>query len=1514
MKNFSKSILNYFATYNETRFRFNKKIPYTWTDDELTLDFSVFPELEREFLFPITENKPFSITIKKGQHQISLEQDIFKDLVLKKISQNFNLDYLESSIDQSEQNFANKKAFIVDDKGLAEEIERTQELDHEIFLEGIRIYNLALRQEIGKILLNIQSKKEEALQEKYNFEHKPNSSFNPFAIEQSIFDDLQKIAKKTTQGDEFLSRLKTYIQEHEFSMVMFDLHLMLLNFLQFMNSRTSFIFFNEIADESVTYPVFFIEVNIKNLGDEIIIENARDILMINTPAINSFRFENVLTTPRACLLSNATTNLTTIDQFFQAYYKNNQAICLKPNFKKVVAKGLPPIKYRMGLQLLEEDRKILDYSELITKLDTGAGKKFVDLVSNYVESNVENTTEEVHREFKQTYPKKSVKNIINDIPLRVNDSQKRILLAAKNPKNKVIKVEGPPGTGKSYTICALVYLANLINKSVLITSHKTQALDVVEKMLTDQFKSLHPKAKPSLLRLTKHTSLGATSNNFQSTLASASINAASERALNFNQEAVASDKQRLYDEIEQEYLDYCEKSEDYYVLLQKSFELVQREMALFGEDLLINKLPLDIDLHPLIGSQEKFSNFNLKSQISWGQFFQLFSEREKIESYIENCERLNKLQDQDMAENVPSNVREDDIDSLKSITESLLEYCNPDKSLSQFDFDAVDIIDLELTDPGFKISFTDANNAIELLQKLIQANKGIFSKIFKHSEKEEIEDTIKKDFPQILNALQERSPKEVHEDLKRVVDLANRYQDKYPFIKKDYFLVGHEVTSLNELKENFKALSSLKFDLLLNRIADLSAKQVPQLTLGVIHRYCIKFQSFLDYQSIKADVDDLLSLFNLGESQLHKLFNALQEVRQIINLFDTDFILLTDVFLDYYSQALSRLGINTEDINGLSKLSRKDKDVEKFWKFVELHQEVSHHQLLSPPDQNKIAQFEEKVHKLLEHQNDQRFKNFNNYSGDVQRAITAFNTGKRLNSEQAHMLFDNLSCIISPPNLISEYFPMEKDMVDILIIDEASQVSIAESISLMLRAKQTIVFGDELQYGAVSAQNVSKKYSMRFFKDILDDYEKDKNEVISEQEKERLASEVSEDVPEDELMSSPVYTVDPNQKEWLKTFGIRTSTLSFANAMANYKTSLDVHFRSFPEIISYSREKFYRENQINLTVNRIRTKPISQVLRFIKVESQGFAGKNINLDEINAVKEDLVKLLDQGFKGTIGIICSFREQANRMEAILRESLADYYRLVREQNLQIWFVGDVQGIERDLIYYSFVEDKDQGNGSLKYIYPVVGGRADDINNLQKQRLNVGFSRAKDTMVFVHSMPLGKYSDTSLGEALNHYQHIAQTTQDNFVEDLDIFDSPAEKNLYRLITQTKFYEDNRDHLRLIPQFNIGKYINDQYHKYIPNYRVDFLLTLSEGGREKSLIIEYDGVEYHYNNPEMVTKHNYDREYIEYDIQRQLELEQYGYSFLRINKFNLTPETKDQTQVDILNQMLSRSFQSE
>ena len=78
-----------------------------------------------------------------------------------------------------------------------------------------------------------------------------------------------------------------------------------------------------------------------------------------------------------------------------------------------------------------------------------------------------------------------------------------------------------------------------------------------------------------------------------------------------------------------------------------------------------------------------------------------------------------------------------------------------------------------------------------------------------------------------------------------------------------------------------------------------------------------------------------------------------------------------------------------------------------------------------------------------------------------------------------------------------------------------------------------------------------------------------------------------------------------------------------------------------------------------------------------------------------------------------------------------------------------------------------------------------------------------------------------------------------------------------------------------------------------------------------KEKSLVIEYDGVEFHTRNPDIVTQHNFDQEYLEYDVERQLDLESYGYSFLRINKFSLMPTAQLPTRVDVLNTLLAKCF---
>lgn len=1300
--------------------------------------------------------------------------------------------------------------------------------DKEAMKKGYQEFNHSFRKEIISTLLKIQNEIIDDLQDQFRFSSRPHSTLNINSIEQSFFDKSQSFTKNIQNPNEFHEKIIQLVNDISETLIMYDLYETLCSFMPIADTGNLYLFmheFNDISENSdLQNPLLLIEVELKRNQNEVSFISKRNIVIINTPAINRQGYTSILTIPRAVLFDDAYQYLSNVEMFIQNNYQLFDAFILEHSFFPIKKEDYPEIKFRIGLQVVQkENKKLLDYSELITHIDAGGGGKLVNFIKNYVSGNVVNTQSEVDTSYNEKYPRKSKSNLISTIPINLNNSQKRILVALENPKNEIIVVDGPPGTGKSHTIMAITYWANQNKKSLVVTSHKKAALDVIDNMMTNNFKKLHPNGKPSVLRLSENSE---SINNPNNTLAIPVVSAANVRKNSFNENAISTDIKNSESILEEQFKKYWENSEKYDEYIKKLFEYEQTEQYLLNNNIITQNQTVlkidsnsDIDFDKIISFVSSLKEINFQD-FSFKQLKNLFNKNISIDTILDLCNYLNS-----------SNYQSIDINNFINVDNAIIEEIN--KYLT------------ELT--GYI-----KNNS------LIFISNGIKFKFF----------------------------------------------NKFSSAKK---------SEVNNILFKF---NDLKFNDIIKDIELLSEKNKNDLSLATFLNSLEKFNDIKQYKEQFNTFIQIKNDFDFQQKSITEIYEFFKLYKIIIHNVNISVIESLNVLDNYFSALLSQIDISFDNLVTLSNLFNNEEINKNIYSYIKAVVYLSINENIELPNQNLINEYRTIVHQQLENINDERLLNLNASWGDVQRAKNAIENDRRLKKEEFEALLKNISCIISTPVSLSKYFPMENDIINILIIDEASQVSIADSISLLLRAKQVVVFGDELQYGAVSAYNVNSNYSQAYFKEIISKYSEDFQKEIDEAEKEKLTREVSKELDEysDENFAEKVYKPSDGTTDWLKTFSIRTSTLSFAKSIQNYSTSLNVHFRSFPEIIEYSNSFFYKPIQIPLVINRIRTKPITETLRFIKVETQGLSGQNINEDEIFAIKNDIEKLINNGFKGTIGIITSFKEQAERMKKLLHQHLPNYQKLENEHKLSIWFVADVQGEERDIIYYSFVEDTNIKNGDLRRIYPTIGGTADSIYNLKKQRLNVGFSRAKDTMVFVHSMPLENYCNTRLGDALKFYNEVLNTVQDNFIEDENIFESPAEKRLYTLIINTDFYKSNRDKIKLIAQFSIGKYLEQILNKYIPKYRVDFLMTLSEHGKEKSLIIEYDGIEYHTKNPEIVTEHTFSQQYLDRDIERQLELESYGYSFLRINKFTLKPKNSNENNVDILNKLLYKKFGEE
>ena len=1504
MSEFVKSILNYYAAFTESRFSNKSTLNYKWLDDSnLSLDISFFTDFFRLWVSKLENNNGSAVDVHANQFKREISASRFVLKLDELLESSFNREWLHK--------------YVEEEKG--EKNPATPEEQREVFLEGARAYNLALRKGIEQIVYNLLKDEIVAIQQQFRSVKLPAPTFNVPKFSQDIYDALQRLALECPHEEDYFDMVAASLKERDFSIILYDLLSLLKQFAVVESYGTPYLFFGSIQKETTdkkgndNSPLYFIEISFDTgIPDCMRLNIPRDLVMLNTPAINSFDFKNVLTIPRASTFAGSISHLQQMDSYLTGEYNlPPQAITANEDcFIPPPQEGLPYLKYRFGLQVIKnEDKRILDYSELMTKIEKGDGSSIIDFVDDYIKGNVANTYDEMTARFREDYPKNSARFFYSDNPLPLNPSQKKILTALRNPKNRIVVVDGPPGTGKSHTIGAITYWANQNNKSIVITSHKKEALDVVERILTDKFKSLHPHTKPSVIRLTKSNEL-TTLNTIDNSLSLPVIDGAAKRAGEFNLEAVERDRAKVRDNLEQTIATAIAHAK----LLPQTSQQLLRYIQLEEELVMDASEIIDAATTDIVSDLKQFEEFSSSptlpdfDSISLDSLTALYQRRHEIPRILEACNIINSQAfDQDVASSInPASLR--NIEECRPMVDKLAAVFEIDLPLSHL---AVTELSSEKSDLQDAVgSFKELDAAGERLRELVGMSS-LLAKIGFDKKYAAAEAKFRQDYPGMWGYGQKAGFK-CEKLLKQISELVGKIgtlKSATPYTLEFVFSLAHHPADFADLAATLADLKNLKFDNLLSAIGLLQKKEKRELPLNELSAGLTQLNDLTRYAhnlQASAEFQEAVALAGLSYRNLYLL---LDRVGGPLNKLEPQVIDALIAVRNLYGTTLKRLGINFANIASIGKLRTLTRDEQKLLEFISLHAELSHTDSFLPEIRAKLDELNGYNQRLTEHANDVRLKGFQNHPADMARIKRQITNGQRLTPEQAKVLCTTYSCIIAEPEAIFKYFPMDEGLIDILIFDEASQVSIAHSLSLILRAKQVLVFGDRYQYGAVSAVNVSRKYAGSYFKRIIDDYVREYNQTLTEEQKIKLIEEETQDISDDDLsIHAPIRDSQlAAHKEWLKAFSIRMSTLDFCQEIRNYHSSLDEHFRSFPEIIDYSNEFFYRQAQIPLIINRLRTKPIDEVLRFIKVETQGHSGKNVNLDEIEAIRLDIERLTANAYGGTIGIITSFREQKTRTEQYLREKLPSLHRLKEENKLAIWFVGDVQGEERDIVYYSFVQDKKIDNADLRTIYPTIGGTADNINSLKMQRLNVGFSRAKDTMVFVHSMELDKYADSRLGDALKHYLTTLEEArqQDHFIADEAVFDSPKEKELYILITQSDFFRKHKERLKIIPQFDIGKYIRQEYKKHIPCYRVDFLITMAAAGKEKSLILEYDGLEYHTKDPSVVKSLEvFKEEYLEYDIARQLELESYGYHFLRVNKFTLLPKAAGQTRLDVLN----------
>ncbi|GEM_PF-1146560 len=444
--------------------------------------------------------------------------------------------------------------------------------------------------------------------------------------------------------------------------------------------------------------------------------------------------------------------------------------------------------------------------------------------------------------------------------------------------------------------------------------------------------------------------------------------------------------------------------------------------------------------------------------------------------------------------------------------------------------------------------------------------------------------------------------------------------------------------------------------------------------------------------------------------------------------------------------------------------------------------------------------------------------------------------------------------LLTNPDAVSSLLELKPGLYDLLILDEASQVFVADAIPALYRCKSVVVSGDQMQMPP---------------SDFFSFGDGNANQTNDDDDNE------DEEEPDDTPMADQNRLI-PAQGEYC----LLDATIYAVQRGAANNSLLQVHYRSESrELIDFSNHAFYESKLLIPPGNPILPPFLKRPIRFCAIDGN-FMRNGINAEEsleVLRILRDEIWAMEN--PPSVGIVTFNIKQRDAIEDLLTEEALRNEQfnsiLERERNrsengedmgLFVRSVEHVQGDERDIIIFSTTYD---------------GKRARNFGPVStkekgRRRLNVAITRAKKGNIIVSSLDVDRISSEEECDSherywlWNYLRYARAISADNTEEARSILQNVSLKDD---LMQNKRSAESPFELD-VANFLVAKgyHINCQVGE--SGFRIDLGLKRHEADKRYLCGIECDGKTYHRRWKARMN-----------DIWRQDILESKGWKIIRV-----------------------------